>query len=283
MKTKEIISKARNCKKNVEKLQKIGVSDDSAYYFAKVILGAKTEVKELKIKAPKTPSGDYISRQIKKADYVDMAKRLVAYVEKNKQMPNYITYSKFKIEHKLYTYLFADALVTSVDTAYLPKEVNISSKLFVTKVETAQQVYDYFIKVFGNFGDTIDGALAKINGRGYGYYYDDKLSNKETIDGLAHKTNARPNCTDVCQMLVNLLKVLIKKGKYKRVDVIHVKCSGGDGHVRLKITLKDGSVIYRDGACTISDNGKGATCNWCIINFTLLAVNPSWFMTNLNR
>ena len=38
MKTKTIISKARDCKKNVEKLQKLGVSDDMAYYSAKVIL-----------------------------------------------------------------------------------------------------------------------------------------------------------------------------------------------------------------------------------------------------
>lgn len=283
MKVKDVIVSAKSCKKNVEKLQKTGVKDSMAYYYAKTLLGAKGTVKDLSIKSPSKSEGDYISRQIKKADYLDMAERLVGYVEKNKQMPNYITYGKIRVEHKLYTYLFACVVTTADNTGKLPVEVNVSTKLFTIKVETAQQVYDYFVKTFGKFGDTIDGALSKINGKGYGGYYDDKLSNKETIDGLAHKTNKRPNCTDVCQMLMNILKILIKKGKYKKATVLHVICSSGTGHVRLAITLNDGTVIYRDGACAISNNGKGYKCNWCTSNYVLRAKDPSWFMVNLNR
>ena len=114
MKVKDIISKARTCKKQVSTNQKLGVSDDMAYYFVKVNLGAKETVKDIKIKSPQQSNGDYISRQISKADYVNGAKRLVEYVELHKQMPNYVTIGKHKIEHKLYTYLYAAVLVESV-------------------------------------------------------------------------------------------------------------------------------------------------------------------------
>ena len=63
--------------------------------------------------------------------------------------------------------------------------------------------------------------------------------------------------------------------------MFHVLCSGGDGHVRLRITLNDGDYIYRDPACTLSDNGE-TYCNWCM-NGELLAIDPDWFLENLNR
>lgn len=277
MNVADIMKQAMTCKESVEKLQKIGVSTINSYYFAKTILGAK-EIKEIKIKTAPEPVEDHISRQIKKADYVDMAKRLVAYVEEHKVLPNYLTYKSLKIRPMLYTYLFAYAVVVSIQTGYLPSEVNVSSKLFVKKTETTNTVYDYFVKTFGSFGDTIDGALTKIAGRQYGYYYDDKYSNKESINRMKNRQGV--NCTDSCQVFYNIMLELIKKGKYRKVECLHIKCRGGDGHVRLRITLKDGSYIYRDPAAVLS-NGN-VTSNWCM-NGTLLAVNPSWFMANLNR
>ncbi len=277
MKVEAIMKKAMTCKESVEKLQKIGVATTESYYFAKTILGAK-EVTELKIKNAPNPTGDYISRQIKKAEYVDIAKRLVAYVEKNKQLPNYVTYKTYKIRPKLYCYLLAYAVVVSIQTGYLPKQINLSTKLFSKKTETGNVVYDYFKKQFGNFGDTIDGALSKVNARGYSYYYDDRYSNKESIDRI--KKGLGVNCTDSTHVFYNIMLELIKKGKYKKVEAIHVMCQSG-GHIKLRITLLDGTRIIRDPACALSDNGKGYTCNWC--TNTPIAVNPAWFMSNLSR
>lgn len=278
MKVSGIIASAKTCKKNVEKLQKLGVNDNSAYYYCKVMLGAKNDVKEITIKAPSEHTGDHISRQISKDDYIDMAKRLVAYVETNKRMPNYITYKTFKVGHDVYTHLFAIALVTSIETGYLPKKVNVNSKAFVKKTETGNVVYDYFVKTFGSFGDTIDGALSKVNNKGYAYYYDDAYSNKESINRI--KAGKGINCTDSCHVFYNIMLELIKKGKYRKVECLHVMCQSG-GHVKLRITLKDGSKIIRDPAAVLSNNGQGVTANWCT-NYPI-AVNPSWFMANLNK
>jgi len=64
------------------------------------------------------------------------------------------------------------------------------------------------------------------------------------------------------------------------VECLHVMCQSG-GHVKLRITMNDGSKIIRDPACVLSDNGKGVRCNWC--TDTPIAVNPSWWLSNLNR
>lgn len=275
MKVNGIIASAKTCKKNVEKLQKLGVNQNSAYYYCKVILGAKNDVKEITIKAPSNPTGDYLSRQISKANYVDMAKRLVAYVEKNKQMPNYITMGKYKVEFKLYTYLFASALVTSIDTGYLPKEVNVSSKLFTKKTESKGVVYDYFVKKTGitpkYLDDVCDWVKNKVT---YQFYFDDKKSNKEVIDSKAG------NCTDLLQFLVNMAIAL--GYDYK---IIHTQCKqSGTGHVYGLFKKKGTNNWFtRDIAC-IADNSS--YCIWCEVatgKGYKLAENPSWFMTNINR
>lgn len=276
MKVNGIIASAKTCKKNVEKLQKIGVNQNSAYYYCKVILGAKDDVKEITIKAPSTTTGDYISRQISKDDYIDMAKRLVAYVEKNKRMPNYITYKTFKVGHDVYTHLFAIALVTSIETGYLPKKVNVNSKAFVKKTETGNVVYDYFVKTFGSFGDTIDEALGKIAGCGYGYYYDDKYSNKESINRMKNRQGV--NCTDSSSVFWNIGKAL----GYE-VRAVHVKCRGGDGHIRLQFKHKkhtSNQWINRDPAAVLSNGNIRSV--WCL-DGTILAYDPQWFLQNVNR
>ena len=274
IKVKSIISKARTCKKNVENLQKLGVSDTMAYYFSKTILGAKTEVKETNIKSPSNPSGDYLSRQIKKADYVSMAERLVDYVEEHNQMPNYISLGKIRIEHKLYTYLFASALVVSIDTGYLPKEVNVSSKLFTPKTETGNVVYDYACKKYGRKFNTLDETLAFVKAYfHYLKYFDDHKSNKEVTDSKSG------NCTDLLQWLFNMAKAMGYECK-----CIHVKCRvSGTGHVFGQFKHKKhtgGKWISRDIAA-VADGGS-ITKVWCADGIKL-AEDPGWFMTNVNR
>jgi len=81
-------------------------------------------------------------------------------------------------------------------------------------------------------------------------------------------------------MAMNIIKQLILFGKYKKVECLHVNCSSG-GHVKLRITKNNGTRFIRDVACVISDNGKPISCVWC--TNAPKAVNPSWFMENLNR
>lgn len=275
----KIIAKAKECQTNVKKEYKLGINYKWSYYFAKAILTPKKDITKGTFKDCKNPSGTYISRQISKADYIDIAKRYVAYVEKHKTFPNFATFKSYNIRPRLLTIFFADILVNYNKNGKLPAEVNINSKCFTKPTETGNAVYDYFVKVFGKFDNTIDGALAKIDGKGYGGYSDDRYSNKQSIDRM--KKGQGINCTDSCHVFYNIMKQLIALKKYKKVECLHVRCSSGTGHVRLRITMNDGTKILRDPASVL--DGNGIRSNWCTSNFELWAIDPSWFMENLNR
>ena len=279
-KYKTIVTRAKQIKAEVLKYYKIKHNKAWSYFHAKSILKPKQDLKKIPIKQAKSDTtGDYFSRQVSKNQFTGMAKRFTAYVEENKQLPSYITVSP---DRKMcvndYVFMFARLEVYIDEHGKLPDSINVNSKYFVKPTEPADKVYNYFVKTFGNFGDTIDGALGKIAGAGYGYYYDDKYSNLQSIGRM--KQGLGINCTDSCHVFFNIMLHLIKLGKYKKVECLHVQCSGGDGHVRLRITLNDGSYIYRDPAAVLSSGS--VSYNWCI-DGELLDINPDWFMENLNK
>ena len=280
-KYKTILERANQIKAEVLKNYAIKHNKAWSYFFAKSILQPKKDIKKIAIKQAKSDTtGDHFSRQVSKNQFTDMAKRFVNYVEKKGQLPNYITVSpNRKMNVNDYTFMFARLIVFYQKYGKLPNSINVNSKYFIKPTEPTNDVYDYFVKTFGSFGDTIDGALEKIAGHGYGYYYDDVYSNKQAIDRMANYQGV--NCTDSCHVFYNILLALIKKGKYRKVECLHVLCSGGDGHVRLRITLNDGDYIYRDPAAVLSSGD--ITYNWCASNYTLLDVNPDWFLENINR
>jgi len=277
---KTIVSKATECKSNVQKQYKVGMTYKWSYYFAKSLISPKKDVKKISIEDAPKPSSTHISRQISKKSYLKLANNLVSFVEKNHRLPNYLAWGDYKISQRLYTYTFARCLVYVDKYGKYDDEITINEKVFTKPLEATNEVYKYFVKVFGEFDNTVDGFLKKIQGLGYGYYYDDVLSNKQVIDNLKKKGAKKPNCTDSCQMAMNIIKQLILFGKYKKVECLHVQCSSG-GHVKLRITKNDGTRFIRDVACVISDNGKPITCVWC--TNTPKAIDPKWFMANLNR
>ena len=135
----------------------------------------------------------------------------------------------------------------------------------------SQEILEYFESKFGEMS-CIDDCLEAIQGNGYGYYYDDQYSNYTSINRMANGQGV--NCTDSCQVFWHLGKAL----GYD-VKCLHIGCSGGDGHVRLQFNRGDGW-FNRDPASVL--NGNSITSIWCS-NGTLWAVNPDWFMENLNR
>ena len=268
-----IQAKAKTVKSNIEKKYENGIDSEWCYYFAKLIIAPKKDVTKRTIGEAPNQQGEHISRGISKGDYTKIAKNLVSFVENKGRLPNYVEYKGIKIAPHLLTGFFAKCLANNY-----PATQNINRKWYTKPEEQHNEVYDYFVKVFGKFDNTIDGALSKVDGKGYAYYYDDVYSNKQSIDRL--KKGQGINCTDSCHVFYNIMLQLIKFGKYKKVECLHVMCSSG-GHVKLRITMNDGTKIIRDPACAISDNGKGIRCVWC--TNTPIAVNPSWFMANLNR
>jgi hypothetical protein len=275
---KTILKQAQTCHKNVSKNHKTGMWSWWGYYFAKALLNPKKDVTVIKIDNTDS-KGDYFSQLIGQGKYLSCAKYLTEYCEKHHKMPKNIPYNGKHINNRLFTYLMAKGLIAYNELGKYKTSLNLNSKVFTAPTETTNEVYNYFVKVFGKFDNTIDGALSKIDGNGYGGYSDDRYSNKTSIDRMKNQQGI--NCTDSCHVFYNIMKQLIALGKYKKVECLHVRCSSGVGHVRLRITMNDGSKILRDPASVL--DGNGITSNWCTSNYELWGIDPDWFMSNLNR
>lgn len=168
--------------------------------------------------------------------YVSMAKRVAAYEVKNKVSP---------------------AIVYIMD--------NYGNG---TTSNTTDVTLQKFINAFGNVTD-IDSCLAKIKDRGYSYYYNSVYNTITTINRIKNKKGA--NCTDASQLFYRLGIAL-----GYTVQFIHVKCSGGDGHIRLRLKHPrntGGKWIYRDPAAVLK--GNSITSNWCM-NGRVIAYDPKW-------
>lgn len=281
---KEINKIAETVKNNVEKKQKLPIISgysfaEYGYILAKSVIYPGKDITKIKVNPAPAPTGTGISRSIDKSDYIKLAKNFVNFIEQKKQLPNFSYFLSYKIIPKLLIYCFAKIVVYYKEHKALPNYCNFNSKIFLTNQKTVSNddVFNYFVKIFGNV-KTIDDAFSKIKERGYAYYYDDIYNNKNSIDRI--KANRGVNCTDSCQVFWHIGKAL----GYE-VRCIHVKCQGGDGHVRLQFKHKtntNNKWINRDPAAILSKNGQPLTYIWCA-NGTQLAINPNWFLENVNR
>lgn len=136
----------------------------------------------------------------------------------------------------------------------------------------SQEILEYFESKFGEMS-CIDDCLEAIQGNGYGYYYDDAYTNYTSINRMANGSGV--NCTDSCHVFWHLAVAL-----GYRVEVLHIQCSGGDGHVRLELEREGTGVFYRDPAACL--DGNDVSYNWCSSGY-LIATNPDWFFENLYR
>jgi len=244
-----------------------------------VVATNKGTVSVIRVGGASSPNGDRCNREVNKTTYQDMCKRLNQYIIQNGKLPNYVTIDgKQKCSIILFMLQLSKIISYMKDNGSYPSKILINSNdLVKPQPKPVNEIFDYFIKVFGNV-TSIDGALAKIQGRGYGFYYDNKLTNKQVIDGLKSSDGEKPNCTDVSQMMWH-----VGKGLNYEVRAIHVMCRSGVGHVRLQFkhpVNTGGNWINRDPACVI-DGGEVSEI-WCS-NGTYLATNPEWFMEDLNK
>ena len=232
----------------------------------------------------KEAKGDNIVENVYTDDYKKQAMNVYNYIHKNKQIPNYVTTikSKKRVNIDLFGYCMAKVLVWYHEHGgELPNYCTYDSRALSGKgsqpTNYSQDILNYFSNKFGR-PSSIDDALAKVQNKGYGYYYDDKLSNKQSIDGLAIRGGTKPNCTDIHHVFWHIGKAL----GYD-VRAVHVKCRGGDGHVRLdfKHPTRSNNQWFSRDASAVAD-GECVECIWCG-NGALLAYNPSWFMQNLER
>lgn len=281
MKYKDIVEYAKKVIYNVENKQTASVDRTRnyttlAYLFSSAItrIGRDTGIKKIKENNKKV--GYPIDKNIYKKEYLDACKWYVKWCDShNDTAPSYVKVDK-GINVWTWTYATAKIIVYYNLHKELPNYVYVTNKYFRQESKNTDEVFDYFCKVFGKV-DSIDGALSKVQGAGYGFYYDDKYSNKESIDRI--KKGLGVNCTDSCHLFWH-----IGKGLGYDVRAIHIMCSSGTGHIRLQFrhTVNTGGLwINRDPASVLS--GNSVTSIWCGSNSTYLATNPQWFLENLNK
>ena len=269
----EILSKAKTCKQSVENNQKLGVNPKWGYYFAQAILHPKKTITKVKFSEAPKPTGDHISNQISKSDYLVLCKRLIKVVQTHERMANAMTWKGKHFRCRDYVYNFAKILVWYDSHNTLPAVNNINTKIWVKPHEYYQQVYDYFVKKTGIKFKTLDDLLAYVRDNfTYEFYSDDYRSNKEVMDDFAG------NCTDLMQWLANMAQAMGYDWK-----CIHVECRvSGIGHVWGKFrhkTYTENAWINRDPSAVCGNSIRNM---WCEDGY-LLAENPSWWMENLNR
>lgn len=190
-------------------------------------------------------------------------------------MPSYVTGSD---DTKYYKESYVD--MANRVSCYEVVNGRSPNIIYVYKNNPTSNNIDTTLKLFvDNFGEVsdIDSCLSKIKGRGYSYYYNSRYNTKDTI--MRIKNGKGVNCTDSSQLLYRLALAL----GYE-VQFVHVKCSSGGGHIRLRLKHPEntgGEWIYRDPASVL--NGNGIRSNWCTKGYKLVAYDPSWIFTDLYR
>ena len=270
----EIIKQAKTVKQGVEKEYKLVISSKWSYYFAKAILRPHTPIPKFSFSKATGSTGDNLSRQIVKKDYLDMAKRFVKYVETYKKLPNYITIHGKRVRVRDYSYMFSRILVYYEVNGKAPKYVNVISKAYVKPTEYPNKVYGLWVKYIKTKPKCLDDVCDYVKEYfTYLFYNDDVRSNEEVLQDKAG------NCTDLLQMLTNMAEAMDYDW-----EVYHVMCNvSGVGHVYGRFKKKGtNNWFVRDIAC-IADESR--YCIWCEAGNggTLRAKNPYWFLQNRNR
>lgn len=178
--------------------------------------------------------------QIKKDEFIDMANRVSAYEVQNGKSPNIV-------------YIKNNNTETTQKSRYV-------------------QVLEKFEKHFGQT-EYIDDALAKIQNKGYVFYFSDGFNMYNTIERVANGDGA--NCYDISEVLYYISKGMNEKyGRNYEPEYLDVWCPvSGYDHIRLRFWTENG-YFYRDGACVL--DGGAISSNWCGTSNNILEVNPSW-------
>lgn len=179
-----IVKQAQKCKKNVETEYRLGMNSRWAYYFSKAIITPKTDIKRITFDEVTEPLGNYVSNQIYKQDYINMANRLIKYVEKYHRMPKYVRWNtEKKIHPHLVTYMFARILIYINNNGALPKYANVNSNAFVKPTK----------KKYGHATEHCCDDMGQNNG-----YYCGCHSLQEVFRNLTGKVIPQSTIASVC-------------------------------------------------------------------------------------
>lgn len=198
-------------------------------------------------------------------------------------LPNYVTYNNTKYMKANVINMVERVLRYESNHGNIPLTVGTDivdlNKLNPSTVNVqksrSEKILDEFESYFGTC-KYIDDALAKIQGRGYSFYFSDGYNMSETIKRMANRQGA--NCYDSSEVFYHLaLGMNTKYGRNYTVQYLHVYCPTSKvDHIRLRLRNGNGNWFYRDPASVLK--GGSVTSNWCGTSNNILEVNPSFIM-----
>ena len=248
------------------------------------------------VSAPGSPSGDEIhSKDLSKANYINVAKNIVSYINNHKQAPNYassavgkIIYSElvessarilafYKSNNRLPSYATISYSVSggsSQSGTGLNEKNTVSDLSQYLKATTHCEVDNAAIKKIVNSvtkGLTSTSAKAKAifnyvkDTLSYSFYYNTKYG---AVGTLNSKTG---NCVDHSHLLVAMFRTADIPARY-----VHGTCkftSGSTyGHVWVQVLI-GGKWTIADA--TSSKNSLGSVANWNTKSFSLKGIYSS--------
>lgn len=181
---------------------------------------------------------------------------------------------KLKAEYKGNTTFNPSSITNNITINEAPKPPEPTPTPTPTPQKSrSEKILDEFEKYFGTV-KYIDDALAKIQNKGYAFYFSDGYNMYETIRRIANYEGA--NCFDAAEVFYHLAKGMnAKYGRNYEVWYLDVWCPvSGYDHIRLRLRSNGGSYFYRDPACVL--DGGSIESNWCGTSNNILEVNPSW-------
>ncbi|MGL6297969.1 MAG: transglutaminase-like domain-containing protein [Methanobacteriaceae archaeon] len=267
-----------------------------AYLTSKTIVnlnkGNLSNILLISPKAPLSPSGNTITGNIDKADYIDMAQRIASFIENNNQIPNYASTSLGKnLRYQAFLYTLSEVLSVVNSTGSLPDYVFVNDTVSTTSTPSTSdknvnekyngEILANYLKATKNcqVGDSAITSLANslISGLktdqekavaiynyvrdkiGYSFYYDTKYGAKGTLNAKAG------NCVDQAHLLVAMYRSVGLATRY-----VHGVCkfSSGStyGHVWVQVLVGDTWTVADP---TSSRNSLGVVNNWNTATYTL--------------
>ena len=130
---KQILSKAKDIKKEIESNGALKTSPKWGYYIGQSILHPKKDITKISFDNASSPSGTKINATISKDKYITLTKNMVSFTKgKNHRLPNFMQYGSDQITRDLYVYMLSKILVFYDKEKRLPNYTEVDYRVLKT-------------------------------------------------------------------------------------------------------------------------------------------------------
>lgn len=194
--------------------------------------------------------------------YEELWRKANAFYLKERRYPNYIDIQGYRVYWDALEEITEKVRDFRLKNFRDPKTVTITVSLIPSPGNTTIYKSDStnYLKAFadavGSKFNTFTEAYNLIKYRKYDYYYDDVYNQTAALKRLKNKSGL--NCSDICQLMYQVAKDLGYSVRY-----VHIKCTGGGGHIQLDVMGKEFINWKRVDPAAALHSGYPLGSLWC--------------------